>query len=100
MLDCRNHNTKTVLSDEWKKLQGPELIVTNNGQFTENDLIAIQKLGEGSKSRDCLKTGRYGVDFNAVYNITDCPTMHVCMDNVNCLCIFDPNLHHNIRGTI
>ena len=100
MFDCRNHNTKTVLSDEWKKLQGPALIITNNGHFTENDLIAIQKLGEGSKSRDCLKTGRYGVGFNAVYNITDCPTMHVCMNNVSYLCIFDPNLHYNIGGTI
>ena len=100
ILDCRNYSTKRVLSEEWKKLQGPALIVTNNGVFTENDLNAIQKLGEGNKSRDPLKTGRYGVGFNVVYNITDCPSMHVIIENKAHLCVFDPNLKYNIGGTI
>ena len=100
ILDCRNHSTKRVLSNEWKKLQGPALIVTNNGVFTENDLNAIQRLGEGNKSRDRLKTGRYGVGFNVVYNITDCPSMHVIIENKAHLCVFDPNLQYNIGGTI
>ena len=100
ILDCRNHSTKRVLSDEWKKLQGPALIVTNNGVFTENDLKGIQKLGKGNKSRDRLKTGRYGVGFNVVYNITDCPSMHVIIENKSHLCVFDPNLQYNIGGTI
>ena len=99
ILDYQNHNTEKVLSDEWKKLQGPALIVTNNGEFTYNDLEAIQKLGEGNKSRDRLKTGRYGIGFNAVYNITDCPSLHVRLQNKAYLCIFDPHLHYNIGGT-
>ena len=94
ILDQQNHETKKIFSDKWKELQGPALIVTNNGNFTENDLDAIQKLGEGNKSRDRLKTGRYGVGFNAVYNITDCPTLHVRLKEEAYLCIFDPNLHY------
>ena len=100
ILDCQNHSTRKVLSDEWKELQGPALIVTNNGEFTQNDLEAIQKLGEGSKSRDRLKTGRYGVGFNVVYNITDCPSLHVRLQDQAYLCIFDPHLHYNIGGTV
>ena len=100
ILDCRNHSTRKVLSDEWKELQGPALIVTNNGEFTNNDLKAIQKLGEGNKSRDHLKTGRYGVGFNSVYNITDCPSLHVRLQDKAYLCIFDPHLHYNIGGTV
>ena len=100
ILDYRNHETEKVLSDEWKKLQGPALIVANNGEFTNNDLEAIQKLGEGNKSRDRLKTGRYGVGFNSVYNITDCPSLHVRLQDEAYLCIFDPHLHYNIGGTI
>ena len=100
ILDCRNHSTRKVLSDEWKELQGPALIVTNDGEFTENDLEAIQKLGEGNKSRDRLKTGRYGVGFNAVYNITDCPSLHVRLQGKAYLCIFDPHLRYNIGGTV
>ena len=100
ILDYRNHSTEKVLSDEWKRLQGPALIVANNGKFTSNDLEAIQKLGEGNKSRDRLKTGRYGVGFNAVYNITDCPSLHVRLQDQAYLCIFDPHLHYNIGGTI
>ena len=100
ILDHRNHETKKIFSDKWEKLQGPALIITNNGKFTENDLDAIQKLGEGNKSRDRLKTGRYGVGFNAVYNITDCPTLHVRLKDEACLCIFDPHLHYIIGGTV
>ena len=100
VLDCRNHDTGKVLSDEWKKLQGPARIVANNGKFTKSDLEAIQNLGEGNKSKNYWKTGRYGVRFNAVYNITDCPTLHVRIENESYLCIFYPNLHYNIGGTM
>ena len=100
ILDQRNYKTKKIFSDKWRKLQGPALIVTNNGKFTENDLDATQKLGEGNKSRDRLKTGRYGVGFNAAYNITDCPTLHVCLKEKAYLCIFDPNLHYINGGTV
>ena len=99
ILDQRNHEAKKIFSDKWKKLQGPALIVTNNGSFTENDLDAIQKLGEGNKSKDRSKTGRYGVGFNAVYNITDCPSLHVRLKEEAYLCIFDPNLHYISCGT-
>ena len=100
ILDHRNHGTKKMFQDKWETLQGPVLIITNNGKFTENNLDVIQKLGEGNKSKDRLKTGRYGAGFNAVYKITDCSTLHVRMKDEACLCIFDPHLHYIIGGTV
>ena len=94
VLDMRFHGDIKVFSDKWKKAQGPALLVSNNGTFTKSDLQGIQSLGEGSKSKEPLKTGKYGVGFNAVYRITDCPSfLTQVKDHGDVLCIFDPNLH-------
>ncbi|CAH1252746.1 SACS [Branchiostoma lanceolatum] len=85
--DKRQHGTKRIFDDSWKELQGPALCVYNNRPFTENDLIGIQSLGEGSKAQDPVKTGKYGVGFNAVYHLTDCPSF---MTGGDTLCVFDP----------
>ena len=93
ILDCRYHKDEKVFSDRWKKMQGPALLVSNNGRFTKRDLAGIQSLGECSKSKEPLKTGRYGVGFNAVYHITDCPSFITKVEGQgDVLCIFDPNL--------
>ncbi|XP_013416073.1 sacsin-like isoform X2 [Lingula anatina] len=88
ILDKRHLPTENVW-DEWKPLQGPSLCVYNNAIFTDNDIEAIQKLGVGSKSSDPDKTGQFGIGFNVVYQMTDCPTL--LSDGVN-LCMFDPHL--------
>ncbi|CAH1244396.1 SACS [Branchiostoma lanceolatum] len=87
--DKRQHDTKHIFDDSWKELQGPALCVYNNRPFTEKDLIGIQSLGEGSKTHDPVKTGKYGVGFNAVYHLTDCPSF---MTGGDTLCVFDPQL--------
>ena len=93
LLDLRTHHDERVFSDKWKALQGPALLVSNNGKFTSEDLEAIQTLGEGNKSKEVLKTGKYGVGFNAVYHITDCPSFFTSIEGEgDVLCIFDPNL--------
>ncbi|XP_066271266.1 sacsin-like [Branchiostoma lanceolatum] len=87
--DKRQHGTKHIFDDSWKELQGPALCVYNNRPFTEDDLTGIQSLGEGSKAQDPVKTGKYGVGFNAVYHLTDCPSF---MTGGDTLCVFDPQL--------
>ena len=74
ILDKRTHCKESVLSEEWQQLQGPALLVWNDSIFTEADLKGIQELGLGSK-RDTAETiGQYGIGFNVVYHLTDCPS--------------------------
>ena len=95
ILDKRKHSDKMVFSNRWKPLQGPAFLVCNNGKFTQKDLKGIQNLGVGSKREDPLSTGKYGVGFNAVYSITDCPALLTDVEGFgDVLCIFDPNLNY------
>ena len=90
--DTRSLKTEKVFDDSWKSIQGPALCVYNDRSFTDEDLQGIQRLGEGSKSDDPVKTGRYGVGFNCVYHLTDVPTFFTTVgDQGTFLCAFDPN---------
>ena len=89
--DPRNHPTDRLLSDNWKELQGPALCVYNNQPFSEKDLEGIQRLGIGSKTDDPTKTGQYGIGFNAVYHLTDCPSF---ISNGDTLCVLDPHCRY------
>ncbi|XP_041369657.1 sacsin-like [Gigantopelta aegis] len=90
--DFRTHPCNRVFDDRWKSLQGPALCVYNNSYFTQKDLDGIQDLGLGSKAGDPLKTGQYGVGFNAVYHLTDVPTfLTVGPETEETLCVLDPN---------
>lgn len=91
IFDPRNHPTSQLLSDNWKELQGPALCVYNNRPFSEKDLEGIQRLGIGSKADDPTKTGQYGIGFNAVYHLTDCPSF---ISNGDTLCILDPHCRY------
>ena len=95
ILDKRTHGMKTLPSDEWKDLQGPALLVWNNSIFQEDDLKGIQKLGLGRKKQDTETIGMYGIGFNAVYHLTDCPSFISTEDNGKCtLCVFDPHCRY------
>ena len=89
ILDKRTHGHKRVLSENWSDLQGPALLVWNDAEFTENDLKGIQQLGLGSKRDDSESIGQFGIGFNVVYHITDCPSF---ITGGKTLCILDP--HH------
>ena len=45
----------------------------NNAVFSDDDFKNLIKLGEATKEDQRLKTGRFGLGPNAVYNITDVP---------------------------
>ena len=88
ILDRRTHGNKGILSENWKKLQGPALLVWNDSVFSEKDLTGIQELGLGSKHSDYDSIGQYGIGFNVVYHITDCPSF---ITGGETLCVLDPH---------
>ncbi len=95
ILDRQNHPSERVMDDNWKSIQGPALCVFNNKPFTQNDIEGIQKLGQGSKETDPIKTGQYGIGFNAMYHLTDTPMFLTAGPDVGdigeALCVLDPH---------
>ena len=91
ILDKRKHGNHRLPSSEWKDLQGPALLVWNDRGFSENDLKGIQRLGLGSKRSSSETIGQYGIGFNVVYHLTDCPSFFT---NGNTLCVLDPHCRY------
>lgn len=67
--------------------QTPALLVYNNKPFTDDDVKGIQHIGQSGKSDSVGKTGRFGLGFNACYNVTDVPSFFTR----NTLYFFDPH---------
>ena len=91
VLDKRRHGKKKLPSSNWKDLQGPSLLVWNDSVFSESDLKGIQQLGFGSKRSDAETIGQYGIGFNVVYHLTDCPSF---LTNGSTLCVLDPHCRY------
>ncbi|XP_060062513.1 sacsin-like [Ylistrum balloti] len=95
--DMRQHETtKGIFGNKWSEIQGPALCVFNDSCFSVEDLEGICKLGKGSKSHDPLKTGQFGVGFNAVYHLTDVPSFiskGPTTPNNGTFCVFDPHCY-------
>ena len=91
ILDMRTHSDEHLLSDKWRDLQGPALLIWNDSVFSEEDLKGIQSLGLGSKRSDSETIGQYGIEFNAVYHLTDCPSFLTGGDT---LCVLDPHMRY------
>ncbi|XP_053564484.1 sacsin isoform X2 [Bombina bombina] len=91
VFDPRYHPTDRIFDEKWTPLQGPALCVYNNQPFTEDDVRGIQNLGRGTKEGNPCKTGQYGIGFNSVYHITDCPSF---ISSNDIICIFDPHARY------
>ncbi|XP_045444568.1 sacsin isoform X3 [Pipistrellus kuhlii] len=91
VFDPRQHPVDRIFDDKWAPLQGPALCVYNNQPFTDDDVRGIQNLGKGTKEGNPYKTGQYGIGFNSVYHITDCPSF---ISGNDILCIFDPHARY------
>ena len=89
--DQRTLPCKQVFYENAEEIHGPALCVYNNQAFSESDFVGIQKLGIGSKSENAEKTGQFGIGFNAVYHLTDCPSF---ISNGETLCILDPHCRY------
>ncbi len=92
MYDQReNQDSMTGLIDEgMKAAHGPALWTYNNAVFTEDDFQNIVKLSGATKENQTSKIGRFGLGFNAVYNITDIPSFL----SRQYIAIFDPHTTH------
>ena len=93
ILDKRTHGQEKVPSEEWIDLQGPALLVWNDNTFSEKDLEGIQRLGLGNKRSDAESIGQYGIGFNVVYHLTDCPSF-ISAKETETLCIMDPHCRY------
>ena len=96
ILDMREHSREHVLSEEWSDLQGPALLIWNDSVFSDKDLEGIQRLGLGSKRSDSETIGQYGIGFNAVYHLTDCPSF---LSGGDKLCVLDPHMRYVPEAT-
>ncbi|KAH0626431.1 hypothetical protein JD844_001402, partial [Phrynosoma platyrhinos] len=89
--DQRQHPTERTFSDEWNVLQGPALCIYNDRTFQMSDIEGIQRLGSGGKEGRLDATGKYGLGFNTVFHLTDCPAF---ITGDSALCVFDPTLRY------
>uniref|UniRef100_A0A8C3SH40 HEPN domain-containing protein n=1 Tax=Chelydra serpentina TaxID=8475 RepID=A0A8C3SH40_CHESE len=89
--DRRCHPAQRIFSEEWGGLQGPALCVYNDRPLTQEDIEGIQRLGVGGKGGRQDKTGKYGLGFNAVFHLTDCPAF---VTGDSALGVFDPHLRY------
>ena len=64
-----------LLDPAMKDLQGPALWVYNDATFTTEDFENLVKISGGTKEQCRDKIGRFGLGFNAVYNLTDLPAL-------------------------
>ncbi|KAH3800328.1 hypothetical protein DPMN_153961 [Dreissena polymorpha] len=87
--DERKHSDsrERLLSKSLSDFQGSALWCYNNKVFSEKDLRNIIKFNNSAKSEDVTTIGKFGLGFNAVYNITDIPSFISGADMV----IFDPH---------
>lgn len=86
-----NEDARTCLIDEgMRECQGVALWVYNDAVFEDGDFENITKLSGATKESQPEKIGRFGLGFNAVYNMTDVPSF-VSRHNI---VIFDPHLTH------
>ncbi|CAE8637753.1 unnamed protein product, partial [Polarella glacialis] len=54
---------------------GPALYVWNDAVFTDDDFKNLSVIGRGGKANNVHKTGKFGIGFNAVYHLTDLPSI-------------------------
>lgn len=87
VLDLREHPKDSLPNSQMRSLQGRSLIFVNDRVFTNEDWEKIQDIGNSGKAMDIAKTGRFGLGFNCVYNVTDLPMLLTG----NRLGIFDPH---------
>ncbi len=73
-----------------ESFQGPALWAYNNAVFTDLDFENLEKLSGATKETETNKIGRFGLGFNAIYNITDVPSFI----SQECVAIFDPHMMH------
>ena len=99
--DTRSLKSEKVATDKNSdEVLGPALCVFNDRPFSKEDLDGIRNLGTGSKKDHPKMAGKYGIGFNSVYHLTDCPSF---LSDEHTLAFLDPHCRHfgdNDRGQL
>ena len=69
-VDCRHHDSGSLLHGGLAPYQGPALVSANDAVFSVEDWEGIQSLQQSIKADDPFKVGRFGIGFNSVYHLT------------------------------
>ena len=83
-------NVNYLFDKGMRDCQGRALWVYNNAAFRDEDFENIEKLSGATKEHDTEKIGKFGLGFNAVYNLTDVPMFL----SRNYFVVFDPHMTH------
>ncbi|KAA0716166.1 Sacsin DnaJ -like protein subfamily C member 29 [Triplophysa tibetana] len=92
LLDFRKHRDppETLIDEGMTLCNGPCLWIFNDELFSEEDWKNIVKVGSASKENKVEKIGKFGLGFNAVYHVSDIPSVL----SGKSLLILDPNVTH------
>ncbi|KAJ1620205.1 hypothetical protein T492DRAFT_571249, partial [Pavlovales sp. CCMP2436] len=74
LLDEREHGGCSLLKPALSTWQGPALLCYNDALFSPADFASLCALGSDHKLGAANATGRFGLGFNSVYNLTDLPS--------------------------
>ena len=85
IFDLHHYNSNHIFN-KGDVLNGPSIIITNNSEFSNEDLVGIQSIGRGSKANSD-KIGQFGIGFNSVYYYTDTP----CIITRDLFLMLDPS---------
>jgi hypothetical protein len=83
ILDETDYSDVTV-HQALKSIVGPAILAYNDKPFTSQDFKNLESLANSAKIEDAFKTGRFGLGFNSVYNVTDYPVL-LSADKLWCL---------------
>ncbi|KAH0563531.1 hypothetical protein GP486_001901 [Trichoglossum hirsutum] len=85
----------TLLHQGLLEYQGPAVLAHNSHPpFLPEDFKSLSLVGDSLKQHDVMKTGKFGLGFNSVYNWTDSPSVL----SGNSLLLLDP--HHSWSADI
>ena len=102
VLDWQNHIFPD-LDPNLKQLAGPAMLVFNDALFDPEDFTGIQGLGEGGKGNSLRKTGRFGLGFSSVYNMTDYPSIisreYICLLDPHGFIVKSPGKRYSLPGS-
>ncbi|XP_052421606.1 sacsin-like, partial [Carassius gibelio] len=92
LIDFRKHRDppETLFDDGMALCNGPCLWIYNNELFSQEDWENIVKVGSASKENTVKMIGKFGLGFNAVYHVSDIPSIL----SGDSLLILDPNVTH------
>ena len=81
-------------------LQGPGLLVVNDGTFSEQDKHDIVSFGESGKATDSAAIGKFGIGQKAVFHLCDAFVVHAYGNSEPFTVVVNPFLNLVVDGNV